>query len=476
MSDFNIEVEGGSRVRLLTGGKYCPNDIIVTSRGGAANNQDKTITENGVYTADEGYTGLGTVTVDVQSTGGGEIDALIDGTITEVSSGVTSIGQYALAYRSQLTSASFPNATSIGNSAFFSCSALTSVDFPNVTSIGNDVFNGCKVLESVSLPNVASIGNKTFYACYKLNNADFPSATSIGSNAFFNCSALKSVYFPDVTSIGTYAFENCGALASIDFPSATSIGEQAFKYCYALKNASFPNATSIGRYAFNECRKLASAEFPKAQKVTQYMFFGCFLLESADFPEAKSIETYSFSACRSLKSVILRSETVCTLATTTAFNNCTHILGTVDSTYNPNGDKDGYIYVPANLVDSYKSATNWSTYASQIVAIPGEESTKLPTPTIMVDVGDLYINDISNATSVSIYWRYEGEETWNLLVEHTIAEGTEQDVLLSSVISGLIGSNGFLPGDSVTLSVIAHADGYEDSERSNEVTFTVPYS
>lgn len=35
------------------------------SAGGTINNQDKTITENGQYTADEGYTGLGTVTVNV---------------------------------------------------------------------------------------------------------------------------------------------------------------------------------------------------------------------------------------------------------------------------------------------------------------------------------------------------------------------------------------------------------------------------
>lgn len=36
--------------------------------GGEINNQNKTITENGIYTADEGYTGLGTVTVNVNPT------------------------------------------------------------------------------------------------------------------------------------------------------------------------------------------------------------------------------------------------------------------------------------------------------------------------------------------------------------------------------------------------------------------------
>lgn len=37
--------------------------------GGTVNNQDKTIVENGTYTADEGYSGLGTITVNVASSG-----------------------------------------------------------------------------------------------------------------------------------------------------------------------------------------------------------------------------------------------------------------------------------------------------------------------------------------------------------------------------------------------------------------------
>lgn len=38
-------------------------------------NQDKTITENGTYSADDGYTGLGTVTVEVAGAGGGSLPA-----------------------------------------------------------------------------------------------------------------------------------------------------------------------------------------------------------------------------------------------------------------------------------------------------------------------------------------------------------------------------------------------------------------
>jgi hypothetical protein len=66
---------------------------------------------------------------------------------------------------------------------------------------------------------------------------------------------------------------------------------------------------------------------------------------------------------------------MCNLANTNAFTGCYHILGTVDSTYNPNGDKDGYFYVPRALLSDddatkdYRRATNWSTYASQFRAL-----------------------------------------------------------------------------------------------------------
>ena len=43
--------------------------VIVNVAGGTINNQDKTVTQNGTYTADTGYTGLGEITVNVPQNG-----------------------------------------------------------------------------------------------------------------------------------------------------------------------------------------------------------------------------------------------------------------------------------------------------------------------------------------------------------------------------------------------------------------------
>ena len=224
-----------------------------------------------------------------------------------------------------------PNATSIGDYAFDSCSSLTSVSFPNATSIGQYAFRSCSGLTSVSFPNATSIGEGAFYYCSGLTEVSFPNATSIGSGAFESCSGLTSVSIPNATSIGTYAFQKCSKLTSVSFPVATSIGSYAFDSCKGLTSVSIPNATSIGSSAFDSCRSLTSVSFP----------------------EATSIGQYAFRSCSSLTTIYVgtNTSTVCTLSNTNAFNDCTKLTN---------------IYVPNSLVDSYKSATNWSSYASKI--------------------------------------------------------------------------------------------------------------
>ena len=76
---------------------------------------------------------------------------------------------------------------SVGDYAFAYCSKLTSVDFPLVTSIGTYAFNGCSALTSVNFPLVTSIGTYAFYNCSALTALILRSeimATLSGTNAF----------------------------------------------------------------------------------------------------------------------------------------------------------------------------------------------------------------------------------------------------------------------------------------------------
>ena len=70
-------------LKLLLKDKYRYGDSIFPG-GGEINNEDITITENGVYTAGEGYTGIGTATVDVPE---GNIVTATNTTGSAISSG-----------------------------------------------------------------------------------------------------------------------------------------------------------------------------------------------------------------------------------------------------------------------------------------------------------------------------------------------------------------------------------------------------
>ena len=46
MGEFNVEVESGTSKRLLTAGKYCDRDIVVSATGGSATAQTVTVKLN----------------------------------------------------------------------------------------------------------------------------------------------------------------------------------------------------------------------------------------------------------------------------------------------------------------------------------------------------------------------------------------------------------------------------------------------
>lgn len=86
-------------------------------------------------------------------------------------------------------------------------------------------------------------------------------------------------------------------------------------------------------------------------------FLNCSNLAIVDLPSVLYIDSEAFNKCSALATFILRGNQLCALANANALNNTPIKSGT------------GYIYVPRAMVDSYKAASNWSTYANQFRAI-----------------------------------------------------------------------------------------------------------
>lgn len=171
--------------------------------------------------------------------------------------------------------------------------------------------------------NLGVAGNISITANGQYDVADYASATvnvgSGGSNVVKSLvertiTNVTADMLEGVTSIGNYAFVMLDSLESIEIPgSVTSIGAASFMNCSNLANVTIGNGiTSIGEGAFEQCSKLTSITVLATTPP---------ILGSSPF--GASVEGLAF-------------------------------------------------YVPAESVDTYKAAENWSSYASKIQAIPSD--------------------------------------------------------------------------------------------------------
>ena len=161
----------------------------------------------------------------------------------------------------------FTGLTSIGEQAFYYCSNLTSVVIPeNVKTIGNRAFYVCSGLKTLHIPaSVISIEDRAFAYCSELetievdeNNPYYDSRNNCNALIQTNTNTLlvgcKNSMVPNgITVIAEGAFRGCTELTSMEIPEGvTTIGASAFRGCTGLASVTLPSTiTSIGNYAFS---------------------------------------------------------------------------------------------------------------------------------------------------------------------------------------------------------------------------------
>ena len=167
-----------------------------------------------------------------------------------IEDGVTSIGNYAFNYLSNLSSVTIPDSvTKIGNYAFQYCSILPSISIPSsVTSIGSYAFYNCAGLTGITLPDsVEFLGTYVFYDCDALTSVKLSNGLlAISSYAFYSCDALTSIVIPDgVTSIGSCAFAYCDKMSKVTISNTVgTIGDHAFYYIDSKLNITYCGTSS----------------------------------------------------------------------------------------------------------------------------------------------------------------------------------------------------------------------------------------
>ena len=181
-------------------------------------------------------------------------------------------------------------------------------------------------------------------------------------NNALNRGLQEIILNPEVTSISSNAFYYTRNLQKLNLPDAiTGIGESAFRQCINLSLTKLPNSLmNMGAYCFSNCSKLAIKEIPEG--VTELLnstFAMCTSLTEITIKgNIKKLNYGVFNNCSNLSKLVMPNITaVPTLLSTDAFSST------------PFMSKIGAIYVPDELVDSLKSASNWSYFGDIIKPI-----------------------------------------------------------------------------------------------------------
>ena len=182
------------------------------------------------------------------------------------------------------------------------------------------------------------------------------------SYMFYYCENLQTIPELNTSNVTdmSYMFYNCPKLQTIPQLDTSKITDMSsmFSYCFDLQTIPQLDTSKVTDMSsmFDKCTNLKTIDITSMDKIT-----------------STSNSASMCYNCDSLTKLIIRNMTVIPPLNSSSLTNCCHFNGTINSNYNPEGLKDGRIYVPDNMVDSLKSATNWSAYADIIVPLSSLE-------------------------------------------------------------------------------------------------------
>ena len=200
--------------------------------------------------------------------------------------------------------------------------------------------------------------NARTVASIDLSNFDTSNVTDM-TNMFQGCNNLTSLNLSnfDTSNVITmmYMFSDCMQLTELivsNFNTSNTINMlRMFYMCSSL--------TELDLSSFDTSKVINMA----------LMFYHCDGLTELDLSsfDTNTVANNSnmFQYCTNLTKLIINRQDVFKMTSTNMFQSTPIASGT------------GYVYVPDNMVATYKSATNWSTYADQIKGmseLPTEEA------------------------------------------------------------------------------------------------------
>ena len=263
--------------------------------------------------------------------------------------------------------------------------------------------------------------------------------TTIGNYAFGNMDLKDSLLIPSsVTEIGYRAFSNNNDLTYVSIPNA-NIGEYAFQNLGSLQSAVIGNGVyTIGRNAFKSCRYLTTLQLGAS---------------------LSSIEKEAFRDCASLRTIICYATTPPALAS--------------GSARSFDADKSRMtLYVPAESIESYRNAEEWSEFTNILpIEGGGEEGGGEPIPPCPLASG------YCGAQGSNLTWEISCDSILTISGTGEMANWTRERETPWYNDNSAAGPRGFLPFHSVVIEEgVTSVGNYAFRNDTSLVSLSLPNS
>ena len=341
------------------------------------------------------------------------------------------------------------------------------------------MFCNCTNLSSIPELDTSNVINMSHMFCgeygYPMSklitipNIDTSNVTDM-SYMFSQCTSLTSIPELNTSNVTnmSYMFSQCTSLTSIPELNTSNVEKNSGMF-YMCNNLEYIPALDFSKVsAFNQtfgrCEKLKNIELFNSDK-TNYLgstFSYCYELKKViinyyPYITYESDVDYLFSNCYSLKTIIIKNIEDRAKLGGSSFSNCYHFLGTSNSTYNPDGLKDGRIYMPIDYVEKISILDNWKKFSDIIKPLELIENNISPIYIVDDDKvkneitqGIIYLDNYNNIPEVSISSSDE-----NILTIGDIKVSTNKIIFnINTVNSGTATITSNITGDNSDIKTI----------------------